>query len=299
MKIAVVDIGSNTIKMKIYELCDGKLIETHSTVRHAKLISYIKEGNMSAEGIVLLCNTILEFKAIATQEAADIFSCFATASLRRTQNIDTITKEVHNICGETVDLVSGDDEAFYSFSGVINTAESFPAEALLLDMGGGSTEAVLCKNKKSICSESMSFGSLSLYLELGERGFDIMGTTAAEYLKKTKLYPFTCENAVLVGGTALSIAALYKHFYKNSEKYKMEYGKLAEMYSYLKKYDCDVLNILNKITPDRVTTVIPGLAAFLGIFDACGIKNISVSTSGIREGYVYEKILKQNGDRPQ
>jgi len=50
---------------------------------------------------------------------------------------------------------------------------------------------------------------------------------------------------------------------------------------------------LKKYVPDRTTTVIPGLSAFLAIFKECGIEKIKVSTAGIREGYVYEKILKE------
>ena len=297
MKISVVDIGSNTIKMKTYTVSQGKLTEVGSVVRHSKLISYIKDGKLSAEGIVLLCNTLLEFKVIAKLKDSDIFTCFATASLRRTQNIDEITSTVYRICNEKIDLVSGDDEAFYSFSGVINTTESFPDTALLLDMGGGSTEAVLCEGRKNARSESMGFGSLSLFLELSDKGFDAMTEYAKNAFIKTKVYPVKCADAVLVGGTALSIAALYKHFYSDSNPRLMEYGRLCEMYSFLKKYDRKAVDILEKITPDRVTTVVPGLAAYLGIFELCGITNVSVSTCGIREGYVYEKILKKYGEK--
>ena len=295
MNIAVVDIGSNTVKMKIYSVNNGILDEVFSEVNNAKLISYISSGILSADGIFLLCNIINHFKEKAKENNTDIFKCFATASLRRTQNIDEITKTVLNFCGEKIDLVSGDDEAFYSFSGVKNTMPDFPATAILLDMGGGSTEIVHCLSGQRIASESMNFGSLSLYLDFDGNNFEDMKKYAVEALKKTKLYPLNSTEAVLVGGTALALNKLYSHFYKYTSEYSMTFENLKIMYEKLKVYDTNVVNLLNTLVPHRVTTVIPGLAAYLGIFELCGIKNIRVTTCGIREGYIYEKILKNMG----
>ncbi|MBR5323059.1 MAG: hypothetical protein IKU48_05900 [Clostridia bacterium] len=294
MKIAVVDIGSNTVKMKIYSVNNGILNETYSEINNAKLISYISSGTLSVDGIFLLCSIINHFKAKANENHADIFKCFATASLRRTQNIDEITSAVLYACQEEIDLVSGEDEAFYSFSGVKNTTPLFPDEAILLDMGGGSTEIVHCISAQRKASESMGFGSLSLYLDFDGSNFDAMKSYATESFKKTKLYPLKSTNAILVGGTALALCKLYSHFYKDSAEFCMTYDNLNNMYVKLKECNAEIVNLLSALVPHRVTTVIPGLAAYLGIFEEVGIKNITVSTCGIREGYVYEKILKNS-----
>lgn len=292
MNIAVVDIGSNTVKMKIYSVKNGILNEIFSEVNNAKLISYISSGVLSEEGIFLLCNIINSFKRKAKENNADIFSCFATASLRRTNNINEIKNTVLDFCGENIDLVSGNDEAFYSFSGVKNTMPNFPDNAILIDMGGGSTEVVHCLSGQKKESESMNFGSLSLYLDYPQNNFDAMKDYAVQSLKKTKLFPLNVTEAVLVGGTALALNKIYTHFYTDSPEYSMTYNNLKNMYENLRSYDENVINLLTELVPHRVTTVIPGLAAYLGLFEMCGVKNITVSTCGIREGYVYEKILK-------
>ncbi len=292
MNIAVVDIGSNTVKMKIYGVVDEKINELYSEVNNAKLISYIKEGTLSAEGIFLLCHIISEFKINAKAKNADIFKCFATASLRKTKNIDDIKKAVLDFCQEDIDLVSGKDEAFYSFSGVRNTMPNFPENTILLDMGGGSTEIVQCINGQKIGSESMDFGSLSLYLDFPENSFDCMKEHAVECFKKTKLYPIKATDAVLVGGTALAINKLYGHFYPDASSFNMTFERLKQMYEKLKIYNEDTVVLLTEQVPHRVTTVVSGLSALIGLFEQTGVKNITVSTCGIREGYVYEKILK-------
>lgn len=293
MKIAVVDTGSNTIKMKIYE-CEVlpyyKLKEIYSEVKNTKLISYIKNDVLSPEGIMLLCQTLTELKNHAENIGYDIFSIFATASLRRTKNVREIIDTVYSFCNEKIDLVSGEDEAFFSFSGVKNTTDTFPDNCILLDMGGGSTEIVICENQEKIYSKSMNFGSLSLFLVC--KNYDEMKDVVIRELKIALPSQYKNENSVLVGGTALAINKLYMHFFKDAEKHIMDYDKLLQMYNILKQDTEKNKALLSKLVPHRTTTVIPGLSAYLVIFGECGVKSISVSTKGIREGYVIEKILK-------
>lgn len=294
MKAAVVDIGSNTVKMKIFSYKNNDLQEIFSLVNNARLISNITpEGYLSEEGIMLLCNVLISFKKEAERFSPDVFTAFATASLRRTGNFEVIKKTVQDFCGIEIDLVSGADEAFYSFSGVKNTMSDFPAEALLIDMGGGSTELVICNNGLKDCAESMNFGSLSLYLEHSKNGFDSMKAYASKCALNTSLPQIQTDHAVLVGGTALAINTLYMHFFPDSLTYTMTKDNLEAIYGKLKPYDGGVQDLLKEKVPHRITTVIPGLAAYLGIFDTYGVKHITVSTAGIREGYFFEKLLKE------
>lgn len=294
MIVSVTDIGSNTVKMKTYSVKGGRAEETASTVNNAKLISYIKDGVLSEEGIFLLCSILSSFKEEAKKNRSDVFACFATASLRRTSNIDAIRSAVRSFCGIEIDLVSGDDEAFYSFAGVKHTLSPFPDDAILLDMGGGSTEIVKCVMGEKESSESMGFGSLSLALDFEEGDYPSVSQHAVNSLEKTSVYPVTSENAILVGGTALAIATLYSHFYPDEPARQMTVNKLQAVFNRLTQSKEAAQDLLQRLTPHRVTTVLPGLAAFLAIFEKCSVENVTVSTCGIREGYVYEKILRSN-----
>ncbi len=297
MKIAIVDIGSNTIKMKIYEYKNNSVCEIFSKVENSKLISYIQNGVMNTEGITLLCNIVSNFKHIAEQRSSDIFKCFATASLRRTQNIQNILSNVNENCSANIDLISGDDEAFLSFSGVKHNMHDFPKNGIMIDMGGGSTEVVCFENKNIISSSSMNFGSLSLFLDFIKSQkdtplFDIVKQYAFDMLDQENIIKQKYKNAILVGGTALAIYKLYCCYFDTNNEKTMTYTSLEKLYNILKKQENQTLELLKKIVPDRIYTVIPGLSAYLGLFSLCGTEKISVSTFGIREGYVHEKILK-------
>ena len=291
MKVAVVDIGSNTIKLKIFNIINNTLNELYSEVKNTKLISYIIEGKLSPEGLLLLCNTISELKISAEKYGFDTFSCFATASLRRTENSDEIIQTVYDITNEKINLITGSDEAYLSFLGVKKTLPDFPGEGILIDMGGGSTEVVAFNNGNIKSSHSMNFGSLSLFIDHPNNNFDNMQDYAVNLLKQCDFYPVRVKNAILVGGTALAINKLYNLTFDNVAKHTMEFTKLKTLYTNLKPNDEKVKSFLEKNVPHRTTTVIPGLAAYIGIFEECCVENITVSTAGIREGYVFDKIM--------
>ncbi len=298
MKIAVVDIGSNTIKMKIYRYENKSLNETFSKVENSKLISYVNDGVMNKDGIAILCSVLSDFDILAKKNNADIFRCFATASLRRANNIDDIINSVRKSCNVDIDLISGSDEALLSFSGVRNSHKSFMPRGIMVDMGGGSTEVVCFEDKKIKSSSSMNFGSLSLYLDFSSNGksninFESVKQHAFFTLGKTTLIKQKYNNAVLVGGTALAILKLYRHFFGNENSGEMTLPNLEKLYDILKAQTPEIKALLTLLVPDRIHTVTPGLSAYLGIFSLCGVEKILVSTFGIREGYVYEKIIDQ------
>ncbi len=298
MKISVVDIGSNTIKMKVFEYNINLLKEIRSEVRNAKLISYIENGILSYDGIHLLCKTLTEFKTISDMLDSGIFKCFATASLRKTDNSNDILLEVKNNTGLEIDLVTGDEEAHLSFVGVKRSDPAFPENGILLDMGGGSTEIVLFEDRNTVNSRSMGFGSLSLFLEYSSPNFDEMKQHALNEVDSLPFCNKRIDSAILVGGTALAINKLYRLFFKSKDPYEMSFHNLKELYYRLKNYSNEIISLLEENVPDRTTTVIPGLAAYIGIFERFGVETIKVTTHGIREGYVYEKILK-NGELPE
>lgn len=290
MRIAICDIGSNTIKMKIYEYNNDNAIEVFSSVVNAKLISYIKEKKLSSDGLFLLCDTIKNFQSQAKQQNAELFYPFATASLRRCENHQDIIDTVYDICSVKIDLISGDEEAFLSFMGVKKTSENFPDNSILVDMGGGSTEIVTIKNQDKDTSHSLNFGSLSLSLDFDS--FEKISSHVKEQVNHKFSSINKTENAILVGGTALAINKLYSVYFNQDNSFTLELNKLVLLLEYLQT-SSSVIDFLKTHVPERATTVVQGLTAFVSIFEEFGTKNISVTTCGIREGYLFEKVLKE------
>ena len=83
MRYAVVDIGSNTVKIYVYDAVKGdsglKLTQIMCESRTLGLINYVKKGQMSEDGILKLVQTLIDYKRISDNISTDVFICFATA----------------------------------------------------------------------------------------------------------------------------------------------------------------------------------------------------------------------------
>ena len=89
MKKALVDLGSNTIRLSVYKVYeDGSFSLLFSEKETAGLVNYISEKRMSVEGFDKACDVIFDFKRLTAQFDIRDLNIFATASLRNIVNRD-------------------------------------------------------------------------------------------------------------------------------------------------------------------------------------------------------------------
>ena len=86
MLYAVIDIGSTTIRMAIYEILDNKLNLIHKRKYTVGLASYVKDNVMEQAGIDKACEILNSFKSFLTSFNIENVSAFTTAALRNAQN---------------------------------------------------------------------------------------------------------------------------------------------------------------------------------------------------------------------
>ena len=87
MKIAIVDLGSNTIRLSVYHtLPDGRFELLFSEKEMAGLVSYVRGGRLSPEGIQRACTGIRDFQGLLRQFDMGAPHVFATPSLRNIRN---------------------------------------------------------------------------------------------------------------------------------------------------------------------------------------------------------------------
>lgn len=298
-KIAVTDIGSNTVKMRVYE-CDEKkkrIRPVRIEVRHCRLISYIKDGRMTDKGIDVLVGALTEFKEISLAEECVSFSAFATASLRRAANASEVISEAEKRTGEKIELISGEDEAYLSFVGA-TYGKKLPEDGVVFDMGGGSTEVIFCRGEEIISKTSLPFGSLSLLNEfLADNVFSPDGKTSLEkYVEKTYLSSALTEKtqtACLVGGTSLAIRKLLTALPEPPEdKNKATLSDLYALRDLVSKGGSEVKKLLEEVVPERRDTVVSGLYAYIKLLELISAKEVRFSKTGIREGYAIKRVLE-------
>ena len=168
-KYAVIDIGSNTVRMVIYTAEDAAFHGLFSKKYTLGLAGYIQDGIMTQEGIHKLCAALLECRTMLEQFEIERYFVFATASLRNIQNTREAVDQVFLVTGFSIDVISGQAEAYLDYYGVMVDA---PLEnGLLFDIGGGSTELVTIAHDGPGVIESLPIGSLTLAKEYVDKVF--------------------------------------------------------------------------------------------------------------------------------
>lgn len=296
MQVGLIDIGANSIHLKIYDVIGEK----HHTLLHTKisggLINYIENNMLSKEGIKQLVKILKDFKTITDLIGIQVLRSFATASLRNVVNADKVVKIVKEKVGIDIDVISGYVESNLGFIGL---QDFFHArQGVTIDMGGGSTEFLKFKDFEIEQVTSIPFGCLALY----QYGVQLVLPTKEEvkniqkYVRKElkALDWVKADTLYLTGGTAKSFAKIHMEINGIDEDvngYTMSKKEYHNFYNTFMDDKPATAKILTKLVPERVHTLLPGMIAYKHIFQMSGCEKIIISEAGVREGYLCKKIL--------
>ena len=291
MIYAVIDLGSNTIRMNVYRLRNGKFRLLFSKKATAGIVSYVKDGRLNREGICEICSTLESFKKVLEHLQIEQCSVFATASLRNIDNTEEVITQVKKKTGMKICLISGEEEGRLSFRGA--AIQLSAEDGLFIDIGGGSTELVRFAEGKAQSSCSLPIGSLNLYNRFVH---DIIPT--AQERKEISLY---VEGALLssevkpegkllaaAGGTARAVEKLLLRSGALERKGEaISLSQLEQLQQQLLS-GSDAAHMILRCKPDRIHTLIPGLLILKGVMQHFGCEQLKVCRNGIREGYLME-----------
>ena len=291
MRYAVIDVGSNTIRLCIYEKHDGGLSLIVNERVMALLGSKTTNGALNEEGIRAASEALLKLKEIAEREEAEHLFVFATAALRNITNTQEATAEIMKNTGLLIDVLSGDEEALLTYAGAAKAQNI--ADGLIADIGGGSTELVLIKEGKVLAKASLAIGSLTAFVRFvkkrpAERE-QIMHLR--EHMRSMIAERFTegTQASVLygIGGAARTASELEKILYPASGGAIQTLEML--LYRLLDDEKLAEKSIL-AASPDRLDTALPGVAILCEAAAFFGCKRLDVCKAGVREGYLQKKL---------
>lgn len=298
MKCGIVDVGSNTIRLSIYHWEGQKFKLLMNKKEMAGLAGYIKNGLLSDSGILVACRVLAGFKALLRNfDIADLY-VFGTASLRNIVNTEEALETIEAVTGIKVEVLSGADEAAFSFLGA-TVGGGAPGSGMLADVGGGSTELVAYQDGAITSGCSLPMGSLSLFTKHVSGLFPTKEERKAirsdvkEELERAKTAGLRCKHLTGVGGTFRAAAKLCNDLSgADPDNRIIPAGEIHALYKGLKKGDQDTLRQILRSVPDRVHTILPGLAILTAILDAYEVSTVSVSACGVREGYLLRRVME-------
>ena len=171
---AVIDIGSNSIKLTVGQLDENgnlKILLDNSEI--VQIRKGFINGHISEEKIKQASDVISQMVQTARDNGADFPCLVGTMAMRQALNADEFQNSVYENTGLRIRILSGTEEANYSWRGAV---ESFSGEMLndkdivMFDTGGGSTEFVFGRGLKNIRSQSLPIGAITVtekFLSIG------------------------------------------------------------------------------------------------------------------------------------
>ena len=305
MKQAVIDIGSNSVRLTLYET-DGrsfKIIFREKIM--AGLAGYVEDGVLSSEGIKCACDALLEFRHTVETLGISKIAVFATASLRNISNTEEALPKIESATGFTVEVISGEEEAQLGYIGAMQ--ELHISDGAFVDVGGASTEVVIFEGGKAQTTASFGLGSLNLYRRCVKKILPGSGSlkriTAAlqadidekKILPQEKHSPLIC-----VGGTARAVLKLaVKYFDLPENCCSITASQLEKLCNLLCQGDRRAVDLILRTEADRIHTIVPGLMILKHIFSHFNANELIVSKYGVREGYLCQKILTEKTITPR
>ena len=282
------------MRMEVYDEEGGNIRHIVSAKEVVGMIGYTEAGVFQEEGILRLVEGLRNFRETAQAVGVDHLCCFATAGMRALKNADDVAARVLRETGVRVDVISGEEEARLDFAGAYIPAGV--TEGLVVDMGGGSTEIVRFAGARIENCVSLPYGSLSLY----KRFVKGILPTSGE-LKKIRSFAMRqlecidwLENVgghlCLIGGTGRAIVRLHRDINARADEpmngYTFDAAEIEHLIETIMAHRKAGARRVLRVDPDRVHTILPGMAAIACLVHRAGAGSISLSRSGVREGYI-------------
>lgn len=301
MIYAVIDIGSNTVRLSVFKISGDKVTNLFNEKEQASLKTYVSNGVLSEKGIQRLIETLRTFKAVVDNFGdIDELHPFATATIRDAANRTEILSRVKEELDLDIEIISGEEEAKLAFIGASSSIEV--SRGVLTDIGGGSSEVVIIDQNKVIKSTSLSIGSLSAFNDYVSSLFvnkdekKNIDTEVKSLLESNKMYREDHDLLCAVGGTARATLKFYNDYYDEANyNTAMDANKLNDMIKeVINRQPRDILDAILAVKPDRVHTLLPGMIILNRLSKYFYCDTINISQTGVREGYVYNKLLGRN-----
>ncbi len=295
----IVDVGSNTVRLSIYRYEKESFKLLLGKKESVGLAGYVEQGSLSPAGVQAACRVIARFQALLGNLGVEELHVFATASLRNIVNTDEALAAIWGATGVTVEVLSGAQEAALSYLGALWGVPTPEAPGLLADIGGGSTELVVCDGDRLRSSVSLPLGSLSLFARHVSGVFPTAPERKAirrqvwEALSRVETVP--CAHLRGVGGTVRAAGKLLE--LKPEQSLPAE--GFRDLYRQLKTGDNDALHRILRLSPDRIHTILPGLIILKEILKAFSVETVDVSSQGVREGYLLSRVLGKEASHAQ
>jgi exopolyphosphatase/guanosine-5'-triphosphate,3'-diphosphate pyrophosphatase len=297
--ISIIDIGSNSIRLVVYE----GIARSPTVLFNEKMLAglgrgIVTTGMLDPDGVRRAIEEFGRFRALSEQARARSLHVIATAAAREAKNGPEFIHRAEEILGTRIRVLTGREEAHYSALGVICAFE--PADGIVGDLGGGSLEMVDIADKKIGDGITLPLGSLRLQ-DMSKGSTEIAAEIAREQIARAGLLeagrgrPFYC-----VGGAWRNLARLHMlqtgYPLEVMHHYELEPEAVAGFLDQVAGGATSKMTGMRRISKSRRALLPQGALVLREIVRAMQPSKLIISAFGVREGYLYSLLEEADRD---
>jgi exopolyphosphatase / guanosine-5'-triphosphate,3'-diphosphate pyrophosphatase len=302
MRVAVIDLGTNTCNLLIAEMNSPDYKILHQSKQLVKLgDDKISENEISRAATSRVLESFQTHQRIIRNYHAEKVRVVATSAVRTAENKIEFLEQISENSGWLVRLISGEKEAEMIFEGVLLAFNEFKNPALILDIGGGSNELILAHHKKMVWKESQPTGMARIINQF--KISDPIQPGEIELLQnyyfeshKTAFEKCKTENVkTLVGcsGAFDTIADMIDQLNPGEKMRKTQEISIlafAQVYEKLIKSTREQRLLMKGMDMVRVDLIVPAVVLIEHLISKIGISQIIQTDFALREGVLYEMM---------
>lgn len=305
--ISAIDVGTNSFHMVTASVDENGLLNILSREKEIVRLGS-SSGDMSylqRDAIKRAVNALRAFYKIAVNDNSQI-RAVATSAVREAKNKDEFIDLIKRETGVELEVVSGVEEARLIALGVIHALPILTDKALIIDIGGGSTETIITENSEMLHLQSNKLGAIRLtkkYFD-GVPSNEVSIEKCKKFIKGEWAQTLDKINAVgfttTVGTSGTLMTLISMAYLRKHEEIPTVPNGLTVKAKQVLKVIRDIKNastpeniaLLNGMDTTRADIITAGALIVEVAIEELGIKNFIVSNYALREGVVFDTVEK-------
>lgn len=294
LRLGVIDLGTNSTRLLI---ADANEAGVHPLLKRAETtrlgLGLDKTGVICEESIEKTIEVIKNYKDTMKTYGVDESFAMGTSALRSCKNREEVLERIFNETGIEVVVLSGDQEARLGYLGV-KTQYGDENPILVVDIGGGSTEFILCHQGEILYKKSIQTGCVRLTEQfiksypVANEAIEGMKTFIMEMLNKTLSEILDISKSfrvISIGGTATTLSAVLNGV-ERIENSSLTLNDIEGMVNDFKQRGIESMRSIESIEPGRHDIILAGALELLWILENLGADRTFITMRDGLEGIV-------------
>jgi exopolyphosphatase/guanosine-5'-triphosphate,3'-diphosphate pyrophosphatase len=282
MKFAAIDIGSNAARLQISSVLEDEGVISFKRVEYVRFALRLGhdvfiDGAISPESEVRIFKLLQAYKLLMELHEVQDYAICATSAMREAVNAAEIITRINKILEMKINVIDGAREAELINDVVVQSLHP-QKNYLHIDVGGGSTELNIYRNREKLASKSFKIGSVRL-LEGKEKESDW------EKMKQwISLQIVSMNGPIYAVGTGGNISKLYNMSSEVNELKTMTMDELKKIADYVCSFTFEERVHKLRLNTDRADVIVPASSIYLAAMECAGCPSIFVPDLGLKDG---------------